>query len=72
MKCGTRNSRWYSGAGIYRNVWLLHGLEDGTYTGYRMAPATGFKTPMGIQAENGSLQVEVPGKGTDAVLALHR
>ena len=25
VKCGTKNSRWYSGAGIYRNVWLLHG-----------------------------------------------
>ncbi len=25
VKCGTGNSRWYSGAGIYRNVWLLHG-----------------------------------------------
>ena len=22
VKCGTRNSRWYSGAGIYRNVWI--------------------------------------------------
>lgn len=25
VKCGTRSSRWYSGAGIYRDVWLLHG-----------------------------------------------
>ncbi len=25
VKCGQNNSRWYSGAGIYRNVWLLHG-----------------------------------------------
>ncbi|MCR5006910.1 MAG: DUF4982 domain-containing protein [Clostridiales bacterium] len=25
VKCGSSNSRWYSGAGIYRNVWLLHG-----------------------------------------------
>jgi len=27
VKCGTRSSRWYSGAGIYRDVWLLHGGE---------------------------------------------
>lgn len=25
VKCGTRSSRWYSGAGIYRDVWLIHG-----------------------------------------------
>ncbi len=24
VKCGTRSSRWYSGAGIYRDVWLAH------------------------------------------------
>ncbi len=27
VKCGTRSSRWYSGAGIYRDVWLFHGGE---------------------------------------------
>lgn len=25
VKCGTKSSRWYSGAGIYRNVWMIHG-----------------------------------------------
>lgn len=25
VKCGTRSSRWYSGGGIYRDVWLIHG-----------------------------------------------
>lgn len=25
VKCGTKNSRWYSGAGIYKDVWLLYG-----------------------------------------------
>lgn len=25
VKCGTQNSRWYSGAGIFRDVTLLHG-----------------------------------------------
>lgn len=25
VKCGTKNSRWYSGAGIYRDVWMLCG-----------------------------------------------
>ena len=25
VKCGTRNSRWYTGAGIYRDVYLLSG-----------------------------------------------
>ncbi len=25
VKCGTRSSRWYSGGGIYRDVWLLCG-----------------------------------------------
>lgn len=25
VKCGVRNSRWYSGAGIYRDVFLIHG-----------------------------------------------
>lgn len=25
VKCDVKNSRWYSGAGIYRDVWLLHG-----------------------------------------------
>ncbi|MDO4337368.1 MAG: glycoside hydrolase family 2 TIM barrel-domain containing protein [Eubacteriales bacterium] len=25
VKCGTRSSRWYSGAGIYRDVYLIHG-----------------------------------------------
>lgn len=25
VKCGTRSSRWYSGAGIYKNAWLIHG-----------------------------------------------
>lgn len=25
VKCGTRSSRWYSGAGIYRDVWLIQG-----------------------------------------------
>lgn len=25
VKCGTRSSRWYSGAGIYKDVWLIHG-----------------------------------------------
>lgn len=24
VKCGTRSSRWYSGAGIYRDVYLIH------------------------------------------------
>ncbi len=24
VRCGTENSRWYSGAGIYRDVYLLH------------------------------------------------
>ncbi|MDE7066448.1 MAG: glycoside hydrolase family 2 protein, partial [Schaedlerella arabinosiphila] len=27
VKCGTRSSRWYSGAGIYRDVWLIRGGE---------------------------------------------
>lgn len=27
VKCGTRSSRWYSGAGIYRDTWLIHGGE---------------------------------------------
>ena len=27
VKCGTRNSRWYTGAGILRDVWLLTGEE---------------------------------------------
>lgn len=27
VKCGTRSSRWYSGAGIYRDVYLIHGGE---------------------------------------------
>lgn len=35
VKCGTRNSRWYSGAGIYRNVWIGHApavfLEPGSF-----------------------------------------
>lgn len=25
VKCGAKNSRWYSGAGIYRDVYLIHG-----------------------------------------------
>lgn len=25
VKCGTKSSRWYSGAGIYRDVWLIRG-----------------------------------------------
>lgn len=25
VKCGTKSSRWYSGAGIYRDVWMLRG-----------------------------------------------
>ncbi len=25
VKCGTKNSRWYSGAGIYRDVYLYYG-----------------------------------------------
>lgn len=25
VKCGTKSSRWYSGAGIYRDVWMIHG-----------------------------------------------
>lgn len=25
VKCGVKSSRWYSGAGIYRDVYLLHG-----------------------------------------------
>ncbi len=25
VKCGTKSSRWYSGAGIYKDAWLLHG-----------------------------------------------
>lgn len=25
VKCGTKSSRWYSGAGIYRDTWLIHG-----------------------------------------------
>ncbi len=25
VKCGTRSSRWYSGAGIYKDVWLIRG-----------------------------------------------
>ncbi len=61
----------YFTGGAWRS-FALHGLRDGIYTGYRMDPATGFKTPMEVQVENGVLQVEVPGKGTDAVLALHR
>ena len=27
VKCGTRSSRWYSGAGIFRDVGLFHGGE---------------------------------------------
>lgn len=25
VKCGTRSSRWYSGAGIYKDVWMIRG-----------------------------------------------
>lgn len=25
VKCGTRSSRWYSGAGIYKDAWLIYG-----------------------------------------------
>lgn len=25
VKCGTKSSRWYSGAGIYRDAWLIYG-----------------------------------------------
>lgn len=25
VKCGTKSSRWYSGAGIYRDTWLIQG-----------------------------------------------
>ena len=27
VKCGAKNSRWYSGAGIYRDVYLITGRE---------------------------------------------
>ncbi len=63
VKCGTENSRWYSGAGIYRNVWLLHGPALGIVP-FSLTANTIDTDPDGaaveVQAEvrNDSLQAE--------------
>ena len=56
----TPNSRWYSGAGIYRSVWLrkepdIHFNEEGTYivtekaeTGWRIAVSSEVRTSQSI------------------------
>lgn len=54
VRCGDRNTRWYSGAGIYRDVYLLH------------APAVHF-TPYGVrfttvEVGDGGALVEVEAK----------
>ena len=33
VKCGTRSSRWYSGAGIYKDVWMICALRHWKLTG---------------------------------------
>ena len=60
VKCSVNNSRWYSGAGIYRDVWLIHGRP------VHIVPATlnlvtlstseeGAAVEISCEAENSSL-----------------
>ena len=53
---GQPNSRWYSGCGIYRNVWLtvsprVHVRHDGTYVRTEMKDGTAL-VEMTVEVEN--------------------
>ena len=52
VKCGTRNSRWYSGAGIYRDVWLLHSPA------VRIEPGSLRFTTLDLQPDGAAVSVE--------------
>ncbi len=53
VKCGTRNSRWYSGAGIYRDVTLLHGPAIG------IEPASLRFTTLDVDPDGASVNVSM-------------
>ncbi|TPX16328.1 uncharacterized protein E0L32_003977 [Thyridium curvatum] len=62
------NSRWYPGAGIYRNVWLTkvhttHVGQTGTYITSRQVSATSATVDLVVQVENaapsGTAEVQV-------------
>lgn len=52
VKCGTRNSRWYSGAGIYRDVWLLHSPA------VRVKPGSLRFTTLDLQPDGAAVEVK--------------
>ena len=52
VKCGARNSRWYSGAGIYRDVWLLHGPA------VRVKPGSLRFTTLDLQPDGAAVEVK--------------
>ena len=52
VKCGARNSRWYSGAGIYRDVWLLHSPA------VRVKPGSLRFTTLDLQPDGAAVSVE--------------
>ena len=54
VKCGAQNSRWYSGAGIYRDVYLLHGPA------LRVLPGSLRLTTKSVDNDNAA--VEITGK----------
>ena len=51
VKCGTQNSRWYSGAGIFRNVWLLHGPA------LHIVPSSLVVTTLDVCPEGASVEI---------------
>ncbi len=53
VKCGTRNSRWYSGAGIYRDVSLWHGSVIG------IEPTSLRFTTLDIDSDGASVNVSM-------------
>lgn len=54
VKCGAQNSRWYSGAGIYRDVYLLHSPA------LRVLPGSLRLTTKSVNNDNAA--VEITGK----------
>ncbi len=52
VKCGARNSRWYSGAGIYRDIWLLHSPA------VRVKPGSLRFTTLDLQPDGAAVSVE--------------
>ena len=61
VKCDVKNSRWYSGAGIYRDVWLIHGRP------VHIVPATLNLVTLSISGEGAAVEISCEAENSSLV-----